>query len=93
MISIDDCIAMCGLDDREVAAISEHERIPEIAAAALARNLLNRPHGGVTIRGMIVDDIHKALDNGRIKHASELFLALQHFLEYHPDARQGLPAK
>jgi len=90
MISIEDCIAMCGLDDKEVAAISEHEQIPEIAAAALAKSLLNRPRGGVIIRQMIVDDIHKALDVGRIRHASELFAALTHFLENYPDAREGL---
>jgi hypothetical protein len=42
---------------------------------------------------MIVDDIHKALDGGRIKHASELFVALKHFLEDYPDAREGLRAK
>lgn len=91
MISIEDCIAMCGLDDNEIAAISEHEHIPEIAAAALAGYLLNRPDGGVIIRQMIIDDIHRALDGGHIKHASELFRALQHLLEYHAAAQQGLP--
>jgi hypothetical protein len=30
MISLEDCIGMCGLDENEVAAISEHEHIPEI---------------------------------------------------------------
>ena len=36
---------------------------------------------------MIVDDIHKALDAGRVKHAAELFMALRHFLSEHPEAR------
>jgi hypothetical protein len=40
MISLEDCISMCGLDENEVAAIAEHEHIPEIAAAALASYLL-----------------------------------------------------
>ena len=40
MISLEDCIGLCGLDEDEVAAISEHEHIPEIAAAALANYLL-----------------------------------------------------
>jgi hypothetical protein len=39
---------------------------------------------------MIVDDIHKALDDGRVKHAAELFGALQHFLRDHPEGRTGL---
>jgi hypothetical protein len=53
MISLEDCIGLCGLDEDEVAAISEHEHIPEIAAAALANYLLTQPHGGETIRTMI----------------------------------------
>jgi hypothetical protein len=87
MISMEDCIGLCGLDEVEVAAISEHEHIPEIAAAALASYLLKQPHGGETIRTMIIDDMHKALDDGRVRHAAELFMALRHFLEQHPDAR------
>lgn len=90
MISLEDCIGMCGLDEAEIAAISEHEHIPEIAAAALASYLLQQPHGSETIRAMIVDDIHKALDEGRIRHAAELFMALRHFLEQNPQARAGL---
>ena len=41
---------------------------------------------------MIIDDIHKALDDGRLKHAAELFGALQHFLRDHPEGRVGLAA-
>ena len=92
MISLEDCIALCGLNEDEVAAISEHEHIPEIAATAMASYLLNQPHGGEAIRTMIVEDIHKALDGGRVKHAAELFTALRHFLEEHPEARAGLDA-
>ena len=36
---------MCGLDADEVAAIGEHERIPDIAAAALADYLLKQAGG------------------------------------------------
>jgi len=90
MISLEDCIALSGLDEDEIAAISEHEHIPEIAAAALASYLLKQPKGGEAIRTMIIDDIHKALDDGRVRHAAELFMALRHFLEQHPQGRPGL---
>jgi hypothetical protein len=90
MISVQDCIDLCGLDEDEIAAISEHEHIPEIAAAALASYLLHQPHGEESIRTMIIDDIHAALDQGRLRHAAELFMALRHFLEQHPNARAGL---
>ena len=90
MISLEDCIALSGLDEDEIAAISEHEHIPEIAATALASYLLKQPKGGEAIRTMIMDDIHKALDDGRVQHAAELFMALRHFLEQHPQGRAGL---
>ena len=93
MISLEDCVGLCGLEEHEVAAISEHEHIPEIAATALASYLLSQPHGGEAIREMIIDDIHQALDTGRITHAAELFMALRHFLEHHPEARAGLPVE
>jgi hypothetical protein len=91
MISLEDCIGLCGLDEHEIAAIGEHEHISEIAAAALASYLLKQPHGSETIRQMIIDDIHRSLDEGRLRHAAELFMALRHFLEHHPEGRAGLP--
>jgi hypothetical protein len=87
MISKEDCIALCGLDASEVAAIAEHEHIGEVAAAALANYLLDRPGGPEQIRTMIVDDIRQAVADGRTEHARELFMALRHFLEHHPEAR------
>jgi hypothetical protein len=92
MITLQDCIDLCGLDEDEVAAISEHEHVSEIVATALASYLLHQPKGGEAIRTMIIEDIHKALDDGRVKHAAELFGALQHFLRDHPEGRVGLAA-
>jgi hypothetical protein len=83
MISLEDCIAFSGLSE-------EHEHIPQIAACGLADYLLKQPDGGRKIRTMIVDDIHQALCEGRIRHAQELFMALRHFLEAHPEARVGV---
>jgi hypothetical protein len=60
MISLEDCIAMCGLTEQEVMAIAEHEHVPEIAAASIARYLLKKPDGAERIRDMIRDDIHEA---------------------------------
>ena len=76
-------MALCGLTTEEVDAIAEHEHLPETVAAALGRYLLKRQHGPEEIRGMMVDDIRSALDAGHIRHASELFAVLRHFLEAH----------
>ena len=42
MISLEDCVALCGLTEEEVLAIAEHEQLPEIAATALAQYLLKQ---------------------------------------------------
>lgn len=84
MISIEDCVAMCGLDRAELDAIAEHEHVPEIAAASLANYLLHKAGGEKEIRRMLVDDIRAALTEKRFQHASELLMALRHFLSEHP---------
>ncbi len=84
MISLEDCEAMCGLSKEEIDAISEHEHLPEIAAAALGNYLLHLSRGPEAIRSMLVDDIRAALKDGNHRHAADLFAALRHFLAQHP---------
>ncbi len=84
MISFEDCAALCGIDPEEIAAIAEHEHVPEIAAAALASYLLQQPDGEQAIRAMIVDDIQAALAQHKTNHAAALFMALRHFASEHP---------
>ena len=87
MISMKDCIALCGLNEKEVMAIAEHEHVPEIAAAAMGRYLLEKPGGPRQIRDMMRDDINEAIARGDQDHASELVMVLRHFLDTHPEAR------
>ena len=87
MISLHDCIALCGLNEQEVMAIAEHEHAPEIVAAAMGRYLLKQPGGPEKIRDMMRDDIHCALGRGDQDHAGELLMVLRHFLAAHPEAR------
>lgn len=86
MISLEDCIALCGLTEDEVLAIAEREHVPEIAATNLASYLLHREHGPEHIRNMIVDDIRTALREKQADHAAELFSTLRHFLSEYPQA-------
>ena len=85
MISLEDCIALCGLDADAVQAISEHEHLPEIEAAAVARALMQRPGGAGRVRDMIVDDIRAAVRRGETRHARDLLATLQHFLQHFPE--------
>jgi hypothetical protein len=85
MISLEDCLALCGLTEDEVLALAEHEHIPEIAAAALGQYLLNQPNGCKTIRDMIAEDIRWARGRGNGCHAQQLTLTLQLFVTSHPE--------
>jgi hypothetical protein len=87
MITKEDVIGLCGLTEEEVAAIAEHEHVPDIVAAALADYLLHKDKGASQIREIIVDDIRGALDRRNFEHASRLFKALDHFLSTYPEAR------
>jgi len=39
---------------------------------------------------MIIDDIHKALDEGRVRHSAEAIHGAAAFPEHHPEGRAGL---
>jgi hypothetical protein len=84
MITLEDCIGLCGLTEEEVLAIAEHEHLPEIAATALAQYLLSLEHGSEKVRDMIVDDIRQAQLNLTLLHV------LHHFLKTHPEARPSV---
>lgn len=84
-ITLQDCIALCGLEEDEVAGIAEHEHMPDIAAAALAHHLLHQPGGVSRIRTMLVDDFRAALRRGDRAHARDLLATLRHFAATHRD--------
>jgi hypothetical protein len=84
MITIEDCIALCGLTREEIDAVAEHEHLPEAAASALAAWLMEKEETGVpAVREMLRDDIRAAIKAGQHAHAAELLAALRHFLTEH----------
>ena len=87
MLTLEDCIGLCGLTEEEVLAIAEHEHVPEIAATALAQYLLSQEHGAETVRDMIVDDIRGSQVRGDKEHVLALLHVLHHFLKTHPEVR------
>jgi hypothetical protein len=91
MITLEDCIGLCGLTEEEVLAIAEHEHLPEIAATALAEYLLSLEHGSEKVRDMIIDDIREAeLNCSQKEHVVTLLHVLHHFLKTHPEARPSV---
>ncbi len=89
MISFEDCAALCGLTRTEIAAIAEHEHMPDMAAATLAYYMLRKRGGPEEIRQMLRDDIRHALDSNRVVHAARLMAAFRQFCDSHPVPRHG----
>jgi hypothetical protein len=88
MITLEDCIGLCGLTEEEVLAVAEHEHLPEIAATSLAAYLLSQQQGSENVLKMIVDDIRQAQHiRGDMEHVMTLLHVLHHFLKTHPEAR------
>jgi len=87
MITLEDCIAFCGLTEEEVLAIAEHEHLPRIASTAMAAYLLSQERGSETVRDMIIDDIRRAQLRFEREHVLTLLHVLHHFLRSHPEAR------
>jgi hypothetical protein len=93
MISLEDCIGLCGLTKEEVRALAEHEHMPEIHATALAQYLLGQPDGCRKIGAMIADDVNWALLRGDRRHADELLTTLEGFVSTHPEALASVRAQ
>jgi len=83
MLTIEDCIALCGLTKEEVDAIAEHEHLPEMLATEMAAYLVETPTGERRIRRMIREDIETAQSRGNHAHAAKLKLVLKHYVEQH----------
>jgi hypothetical protein len=90
MLSLEDCISLCGLTGEEVQAIAEHERIPQIAAAEFGNYLVSSPQGELCIKAMIRDDIARACACADRERELGLRLVLRNFVLAHPrcDERQ-----
>lgn len=93
MLTIEDCIALCGLTEEEVQAIAEHERIPQVAAAEMANYLVRTPSGELRIKAMIKDDIASAVAAGNQERALALKLLLCHFVRQHPDTDERVTSE
>lgn len=84
MITFEDCLSLCELTEDEIAAIAEHEHLPEPVALEMGSYLLDAPGGEVRIQRIILDDISAAQRRGDLIHAARLKQTLRRFIEQHP---------
>jgi len=84
VLSLEDCIALCGLSEDEVLAIAEHEHVPEVVAAELGNYLVQAPEGEMRIKSIIRDEMVRARLRGHRKHELALMRLLREFVLQHP---------
>jgi hypothetical protein len=84
MITFDDCLALCELTEEEIAAIAEHEHLPETVALEMGSYLIHGPDGEMRIQRIILDLIGAAQRRGDLVHAAQLKQTLRRFVEQHP---------
>jgi len=89
MLTLEDCLGLCGLSEDEVLAIAAHEHIPEAAAAEMGSYLCESPGGERCVRAMILEDLANAAAIGNQPRVLALKLLLRNFVARHPrcDAR------
>ncbi len=83
MLTLEDCIALCELSPEEIAAIAEHEHIPDIVAAELGSYLVHASGRMPRIKAIIVDEILAAEKREDYTHVLRLKLVLRHFIQEH----------
>lgn len=92
MLSYEDCVALSGLTPEEIAAIAQHEHLPEIVALEMGTCLCESPDGKQLIRRMIIEDSEEACRRGDTRAAARLGLVLHHFLDTQGDRQAATDA-
>jgi len=89
MLSFEDCVGLSDLDEEEIAAIAEHEHVPEIVAAEMGCWLVHDPKGEARIEHIIEDDIEMAKTHGHPQEARHWKEVLDHFAVNHHHALES----
>lgn len=84
MLTIEDCIELCGLSAEEVEAIARHEHIPDLQAVELAEYLVHCDDGVPRIRRIIEDDLADARRRHDEAAVRRYRAVLKHFIATHP---------
>jgi len=84
MLSLKDCIGLSNLSDAEVAAIAEHEHVPEIIAAEIGCELINTAAGRLVLKQYIRENMRHATAQHLSGKAKALELLLRRFDRAHP---------
>lgn len=84
MLTLQDCLDMCGLSPEVVDAIAEHEHLPSILAAEMGECLCASPSGRALIHRFILDGVADAMRRHDTPRLARMEAALTQFRRAHP---------
>ncbi len=90
MLTLKDCIDLSDLSDAEVAAIAEHEHVPDIVAAEIGCVLVNTPDGRLLLKRYLRENIVHAKAQHMDEKAKALALLLRRFDGAHSTRARSL---
>ena len=84
MLSITDCVGMCGLTEEELQVVADHEHLPLIVAAELAAELLKTPQGTWQVRSCLLEALEVSVARGDLARQRHLRGLVGSFTHTHP---------
>lgn len=69
MLTLQDCIAFCGLTEDQLEAIARHQHLADVVAAEWAENMLATEAGRGIIESILCDEIACARARGDLRRA------------------------
>ena len=64
MLTWEDCLGCCDVEEDLIDAVAEHEHLPEMLALEMANYLVHTAEGGPRLKQIILDDIDAARARG-----------------------------
>lgn len=92
MLTLEDCIELCGLTHEEIRYLVEHEHISDFRAAELAEKYVITDDAGIPhLRRSIAEDIESLKRRNRIRDARALEVFIRDFVLSHPHLNTSRP--
>ncbi|WP_415034152.1 hypothetical protein [Azonexus sp.] len=84
MLSMQDILDYCDLNDDVIEVIADHTGVPMIVAAEISEGLLCSPEGVCRLHMMLVECMKKALEQEKNERVLELMEIYEHLKRSHP---------
>lgn len=92
MLTLEDCIELCGLTREEIRYLCEHEHISDLRAAELGEKYVTTDDDGTPhLRRSILDDIETLKRHNRSRDARALEAFIRDFVLSHPHLNSVRP--